>query len=143
MQATWVTISPARLNPFCSKYRKPSFKLSSDKYNITVQNGKLYADQLKIGQMSTSGTLDISLGDGSMTATLVGEYPDSSALSYQLDSDGGAILLDGHAISGTTSDTHHASQKGSSNACPLLRAQVVSGTLDLLLEDTGRAPIGF
>ena len=32
MQATWVTISPARLNPFCSKYRKPSFKLSSDKY---------------------------------------------------------------------------------------------------------------
>lgn len=117
--------------------------LSSDKYNISVQNGKLYVDQLKIGQMSTNGTLDISLGDGSMTATLVGEYPDSSALSYQLDSDGGAILLNGQAISGNTSEAYHASQKGSSNACPLLRAQVGSGTLDLFLEDTGRAPIGF
>ena len=117
--------------------------LSSDKYNISVQNGKLYVDQLKIGQMSTNGTLDISLGDGSMTATLVGEYPDSSALSYQLDSDGGTILLNGQAISGNASEAYHASQKGSSNACPLLRAQVDSGTLDLFLEDTGRAPIGF
>ena len=88
--------------------------------------------------MSTSGTLDISLGDGSMTATLVGEYPDSSALSYQLDSDSGAILLNGHAIPERLRRSH-ASQKGSSNACPLLRAQVGSGTLDLLLEDTGRA----
>ena len=117
-------------------------KLESDKFNISVQDGKFYTDQLKIGQMSTDGTLDLSLGDGSVAATLVGAYEDTSALTYQLDTDGGAILLDGKAVAGGSTGTTHASQKGG-NASPLLRASVGDGTLDLLLDNTGAAPIGF
>ena len=117
-------------------------KLESDKFNISVQDGKFYADQLKIGQMSTDGTLDLSLGDGSVAVTLVGAYEDTSALAYQLDTDGGAILLDGKAVAGGSTGTTHASQKGE-NASPLLRASVGDGTLDLLLDNTGAAPIGF
>ena len=101
-----------------------------------------YADQLKIGQMSTDGTLDLSLGDGSVAVTLVGAYEDTSALAYQLDTDGGAILLDGKTVAGGSTGTTHASQKGE-NASPLLRASVGDGTLDLLLDNTGAAPIGF
>lgn len=117
-------------------------KLESDKFNISVQDGKFYADQLKIGQMSTDGTLDLSLGDGSVAVTLVGAYEDTSALTYQLDTDGGAILLDGKTVAGGSTGTTHASQKGG-NASPLLRASVGDGTLDLLLDNTGAAPIGF
>lgn len=117
-------------------------KLESDKFNISVQDGKFYADQLKIGQMSTDGTLDLSLGDGSVAVTLVGAYEDTSALAYQLDTDGGAILLDGKTVAGGSTGTTHASQKGE-NASPLLRASVGDGTLDLLLDNTGAAPIGF
>lgn len=117
-------------------------KLESDKFNISVQDGKFYADQLKIGQMSTDGTLDLSLGDGSVAVTLVGAYEDTSALAYQLDTDGGAILLDGKTVAGGSTGTTHASQKGG-NASPLLRASVGDGTLDLLLDNTGAAPIGF
>lgn len=117
-------------------------KLESDKFNISVQDGKFYADQLKIGQMSTDGTLDLSLGDGSVAATLVGAYEDTSALAYQLDTDGGAILLDGKTVAGGSTGPTHASQKGG-NASPLLRASVGDGTLDLLLDNTGAAPIGF
>lgn len=118
-------------------------KLCSDKYNITVQNGKLYADQLKIGQMSEDGTLDISLGDGSIAATLVGAYTDPSVLRYQVDAAGGAILLNGKAIAGGNAGVTHASQHGKEHSCPQLRAEVGGGTLDLLLEDTGGVPIGF
>ena len=117
-------------------------KLESDKFNISVQDGKFYADQLKIGQMSTDGTLDLSLGDGSVAVTLVGAYEDTSALAYQLDTDGGAILLDGKTVAGGSTGPTHASQKGG-NASPLLRASVGDGTLDLLLDNTGAAPIGF
>lgn len=117
-------------------------KLESDKFNISVQDGKFYADQLKIGQMSTDGTLDLSLGDGSVAVTLVGAYEDTSALTYQLDTDGGAILLDGKTVAGGSTGPTHASQKGG-NASPLLRASVGDGTLDLLLDNTGAAPIGF
>ena len=117
-------------------------KLESDKFNISVQDGKFYADQLKIGQMSTDGTLDLSLGDGSVAVTLVGAYEDTSALAYQLDTDGGAILLDGKTVAGGSTGPTHASQKGE-NASPLLRASVGDGTLDLLLDNTGAAPIGF
>ena len=117
-------------------------KLESDKFNISVQDGKFYADQLKIGQMSTDGTLDLSLGDGSVAVTLVGAYEDTSALTYQLDTDGGAILLDGKTVAGGSTGPTHASQKGE-NASPLLRASVGDGTLDLLLDNTGAAPIGF
>lgn len=118
-------------------------KLESDKYNITVQDGKCYADQLKIGQMSTDGTLDLSVGDGNITATLVGEYETPSALAYQLDTEGGAILLDGNAVVGGNTGVAHASQKGESGGNPLLRASVDDGTIDLLLDNTGPAPIGF
>lgn len=117
-------------------------KLESDKFNISVQDGKFYADQLKIGQMSTDGTLDLSLGDGNVAVTLVGAYEDTSALAYQLDTDGGAILLDGKTVAGGSTGPTHASQKGG-NASPLLRASVGDGTLDLLLDNTGAAPIGF
>lgn len=74
--------------------------------------------------------------------TLVGAYEDTSALAYQLDTDGGAILLDGKTVAGGSTGTTHASQKGG-NASPLLRASVGDGTLDLLLDNTGAAPIGF
>ena len=117
-------------------------KLQSDNFNIHVQDGKFYADQLKIGQMSTDGTLDLTVDTGSVTATLVGAYEDASALSYQVDTAGGAILLDGVNIAGGDTDASHASQKGESGS-PLLRASVGSGTVDLLLDNTGAAPMGF
>lgn len=118
-------------------------KLCSDKYTISVQNGKFSADQLKIGQMSEDGTLDISLGDGSIAATLVGGYTDPSVLRYQVDAAGGTILLNGKAIAGGNAGVTHASQPGKEHGCPQLRAEVGGGTLDLLLEDTGGVPIGF
>ena len=117
-------------------------KLQSDNFNIHVQDGKFYADQLKIGQMSTDGTLDLTVDTGSVTATLVGAYEDASALSYQVDTAGGAILLDGVNVAGGDTDASHASQKGESGS-PLLRASVGSGTVDLLLDNTGAAPMGF
>lgn len=102
--------------------------LSANRFDIDIDSGCLAPSRLQISTQA-----DIKLGNGSITSTIV-TPGDGSDLGYQVSTDDGIFLLDGQTIAGGDSGTPHASRKGKVSGSPILRAEIDSGTLDLLTQ---------
>ena len=119
--------------------------LTAQNFHIDIQDGTLIADSLNAGQFDlsidggrfapnafcVSSQMDVELGSGSIASTIV-TPGDGSDLGYQVSTAGGVFLLDGQAVAGGDSGVAHASRKGELSGSPILRAEIGSGTLDLL-----------
>lgn len=121
--------------------------LTAQKIAVDIESGTLVADSLNAGQFDlsidngrfapnrfcVSQQADVELGSGTIASTIV-TPGDGSDLGYQVSTDGGVFLLDGQVIAGGDSDNCHASRKGAISGSPILRAEIGSGTLDLLTQ---------
>lgn len=119
--------------------------LTAQGFHIDIQNGMLVADSLSAEEFDlsidggrfapdtfcVSSQADVELGSGSIASTIV-TPGDGSDLGYQVSTEGGVFLLDGQTVAGGDSGTDHASRKGEQPVSPILRAEIGSGTLDLL-----------
>ena len=119
--------------------------LTAQNFHIDIQNGTLIADSLNAGEFElsidggrfvpdafcVSSQVNIELGSGSIASTIV-TPGDGSDLGYQVSTESGVFLLDGQTIAGGDSGAGHASRKGELSGSPILRAEIGSGTLDLL-----------
>lgn len=121
--------------------------LTVGRIEVDIDGGALTADTLSAGEfdldigsgrfapsrLCVSTQADVELGSGAITSTIV-TPGDGSDLGYQVSTDGGVFLLDGKTVAGGQSGTSHASRKGALSGSPILRAEIDSGTLDLLTQ---------
>ncbi len=100
--------------------------LNAGRFDIDIGSGRFAPSQLFVGTQA-----DIELDSGTITSTII-TPGDGSDLGYQVSTDSGVFLFDGHAVAGGDSGSRHAARKGALNGSPILRAEIGSGTLDLL-----------
>lgn len=102
--------------------------LSASRFDLTIGSGRLAPCRLCVGTQA-----DVELGSGAITSTIV-TPGDGFDLGYQVSTDNGVFLLDGKTVAGGNSSSRHASRKGALSGSPILRAEIGSGTLDLLTQ---------